>query len=76
MKLFLIEAYGGPTGTDSKIEHFTVRARTLDEAVDLVRHSAEGGRFGHFDLVEESVEFPGEGPAILDAGEDSYLECP
>lgn len=76
MKLFLIEAYGGPTATDGKIEHFTVRARSLDEAVDLVRRSTEGRRFGHFDLIEESVEFRANEAAILDAGEGSYLERP
>ena len=76
MKLFLIEAYGGARGTDGKIEHFTVRAGTLDEAIALVRQSADGNRFGHFDLIEESAEFLAEEPAILEAGEGSYLERP
>ncbi len=76
MKLFLIEAYGGPSGTDGKIEHFTVRASTLDEAVALVRQSADGGQFRHFDLIEESAEFAADEPAILEAGEGSYLERP
>lgn len=76
MKLFLMEAYGGPTGTDGKIEHFTVRAATLEDAIALVRHSTEGGRFRHFDLIEESVDFPADEPGIIEGGEGSYLDRP
>ena len=53
MKLFLIEAYGGPQGTDGHIRHFTVRADGFDDALALVRESPEGQRFKHFDLIEE-----------------------
>jgi hypothetical protein len=74
MKLFLIEAYGGPTGTDGAIHHFTVRATSLDQAIGLVRNSDEGGRFGRFDLIEESAEFTADTPAIIEAGDGGYLE--
>lgn len=74
MKLFLIEAYGGPAATDGKVEHFTVRASSLDEAIALVRQSAEGSQYRNFDLVEERAEFPAEEPGILESGEGSFLE--
>jgi hypothetical protein len=76
MKLFLIEAYGGTQGIDGGIRHFTVRAGTLDDAIALVRESEDGRRYKNFDLIEESAEFHGDEPAILEAGEGSYLEYP
>ncbi len=74
MKLFLIEAYGSATSTDGQIHHFTVRADSLEDAIDLVRQDPEGQGFRHFDLIEESAEFEAEEPAIIDAGDGSYLE--
>lgn len=74
MKLFLIEAYGGPSGTDGAIQHFTVRANALDEAIALVRQSEDGGRYGRFDLIEESAEFKADAPAIIETGRGGYLE--
>ncbi len=76
MKLYLIEAYGGSRATDGKIQHFTVRAASLDEAIALVRENAEGSQFRNFDLIEESAEFPSDEPGIVEAGEGSYLERP
>lgn len=74
MKLFLIEAYGGPRGTDSRIHHFTVRANTLDQAIALARQSEEGARYERFDLIEESAEFKGDAPGIIEADHGGYLE--
>lgn len=73
MRLFLIEAYGGPTPTDGKIEHFTVRAATLDGAVALLKRSPDSAHFSHFELIEGSAEFPGGHPAIIEAGDAAYL---
>ena len=75
MKLFLIEAYGG-SRTDGAIHHFTVRANTLDEAMTLARQSKEGGRYGRFDLIEESAEFKADEPGIIEAGDGGYLTPP
>ena len=74
MKLFLLEAYGGAAPTDGKIEHFTVRAHKLDDAVALVRQTPEGARYRHVELIEESAEFAGDQPGIVEAGAGSYLE--
>lgn len=74
MRLFLIEAYGGPVPTDGKIEHFTVRAADLDGAIALVKKSPDGARYATFELIEESAEFAAGEPAIIEAGEEAYLE--
>ncbi len=74
MRLFLIEAYGGPVPTDGKIEHFTVRAADLDGAIALIKQSPDGARYGRFELIEESDEFAADEPAIIEAGEGPYLE--
>jgi hypothetical protein len=74
MRLFLIEAYGGPVPTDGKIEHFTVRAADLDAAIALIKRTPEGAGYATFELVEESAEFPAGEPAVIEAGEGAYLE--
>lgn len=74
MKLFLLEAYGGWRPTDGKIEHFTVCAHTLDEAIAVVRQTPEGAPYRHIELIEESDEFTGDTPGIIEAGEGSYVE--
>lgn len=73
MKLFLIEAYGGPTPTDGRIEHFTVRATTFDRAVALLKRSPDSAHYRHYELIEDSGEFPGDDPAIIEAGDAAYL---
>lgn len=72
MKLFTLEAYGGPRRTDGPIAHFTVHADSVDEAVELVRRSAHGHRFDHFEVVEESPEFEGDTPEIIAEGLGTY----
>jgi hypothetical protein len=72
MKMFTIEAYGGPMTTDGPIAHFTVHAGTVPEAVDLIRRSADGHRFGRFEVVEESAEFEGDVAEIIGVGTGSY----
>lgn len=42
MKLFVIEAYGGPHETDGQIVHFAVRADTAAQAINFVRASGAG----------------------------------
>ncbi len=74
MKLYLIEGYGGTHGINGKIHHFTVRADELEDAVALLRASEEGAHYRHFDLIEESVDFPADEPAIIEEGEGSFLE--
>ncbi|HTY67318.1 MAG TPA: hypothetical protein VMH36_11745 [Alphaproteobacteria bacterium] len=74
MRLYLIEAYGGPAPTDGKIEHFTVRAANLDSAIALIKRDPEGSRYRTFELIEESAEFAADAPAIIEAGEGPYLE--
>jgi len=74
MRLYLIEAYGGPVPTDGKIEHFTVRAATLEGAIALIKKDPEGARYATFELIEESAKFAADEPAIIEAGEGPYLE--
>ena len=72
MRIFVIEAYGGRERIDGPVANFTVHAATPDQAVDLVRHSARGQRFDRFELVEETAEFEGEGPEIIEEYEGPY----
>jgi len=79
VKLFLIEAYGSARGGSAhggngKIHHFTVRADALENAIALVRCSSAGSDYRHFDLIEESVEFPADEAAIIEDGDGSFLE--
>ena len=74
MKLFLLEAYGGWTPTDGKVEHFSVCAHTLEEAITVVRQTPEGAPYRHIELIEESDEFVGDAIGIIEAGAGSYLE--
>lgn len=73
MRLFLLEAYGSAYRS---LQHFTVRADTLEAAIDFVRRSTNGEDYGHFDLIEESDEFPAVTTAIIETGEGAYLEHP
>lgn len=76
MRIFIIEAYGGKETTDGSIAHFTVHADTVADAMDFVRHSKLGQRYGRFELVEETEEFePGE-PGIIAETEGPYLREP
>lgn len=72
MKLFTIEAYGGPQSTNGPIAHFTVHADSVDEAVELVRHSGGGHRFHRFEVVEESPEFKGDVAEIIGESAGAY----
>lgn len=65
MRMFTIEAYGGPHSTDGPIAQFTVHADSIDEAVDLIRRSPQGHRFGRFELLDESAEFGGDVAEIV-----------
>jgi hypothetical protein len=72
MRVFVIEAYGGPNATDSKIEHFRVLADKLDAALALIRKSPDGAHYSRFDLIEESGEFGAGEARILDPGDGPY----
>jgi hypothetical protein len=76
MKMFVIEAYGGRQSTDGPIARFTVHAESIDEAINLVRHSTLGGRFDHFDVMEESPEFESDTAEIISASEGPYERTP
>jgi hypothetical protein len=65
MRMFTIEAYGGPHTTDGPIARFTVHAESVGEAVDLIRSSPQGQRFGRFEVVDKSVEFEGNVAEII-----------
>jgi hypothetical protein len=65
MKMFTIEAYGGSRTTDGPIARFSVHAESVDEAVDLIRRSPQGDRFGRFEVVDESAEFDGDLAEII-----------
>lgn len=75
MRMFTIEAYGG-RAKDGPIAHFTVHAEDVDEAVNLVRHSALGQRFAHFEIIEESPEFEGDTSEIISESEGPYERSP
>ncbi len=76
MRMFTIEAYGGRVTTDGPVAHFTVHAEDVDEALNLVRHSALGRRFVRFEIVEESPEFEGDTPEIISESEGPYERSP
>jgi hypothetical protein len=67
MHIFMIEAYGEGS-TDGAIHHFTVQAETLDEAIDIVRRSAQGQRCQRFDATEHRRDFEAGGPGIISEG--------
>ncbi len=72
MKIFIIEAYGGKESTDGPIANFTVQAPSVDEAVELVRHSRHGQRFERFEVMEETGEFDVDEPGIIAEGKGSH----
>jgi hypothetical protein len=73
MRIFLIEAYGGKDAIDGAIHQFTVQAETLDETLEIVRHSAQGQRYDRFEVVEETEEFePGE-PGIIGEADGPHV---
>ena len=76
MKIFVIEAYGGPETTDGPIVHFTVQAESVDEAVSLVRRSKSAQRFERIEVVGESAEFHGDTAEIVSEGEGPYERAP
>jgi hypothetical protein len=63
--MFTIEAYGGPHTTDGPIFRFTVHAENMAEALDLIRHSPQGQRFGRFEIIDETAEFAGDVAGIV-----------
>jgi hypothetical protein len=72
MKIFIVEAYGGKHTTDGSIAHFTVHADSEDHAIELVRHSRQGGRYSRFEVIEETGEVEADEPGILAEGEGPY----
>ncbi|MBM3600017.1 MAG: hypothetical protein FJX35_17540 [Alphaproteobacteria bacterium] len=70
MKFFLIEAYGGPAGTDGQIHRFGVRADSLNEAIAMVRNNPKAAHCTHFELVEEGSGSAGAESGIAVSGSD------
>ena len=71
MRMFVIEAYGGAS-TNGTIAHFAVNADSVADAIDLVRRSGSGQRYGRFALVEESEESAADQPGIIAETEGAY----
>ncbi len=76
MKLFVIEAYGGPEATNGGIRHFTVQADDIDQAVALVRRSIGGAKYARFELIEESEQAETDFAGIVDEGDGRYPKTP
>ncbi len=74
MKLFVIEAYGGPLRANGSIARFTVCARNSAEAIDIVHASSLGQQYGRFELVEETGEFEADEPGIISHNEEFHGE--
>ena len=72
MQVFMIEAYGGVATTNGAIHHFAVQAETADEAIGLVRHSAQGLRYGRFEVIEIGNEIDADEAGIIAEGDDIY----
>lgn len=72
MRIFMIEAYGGPVQVDGSIHHFAVQAETAEEAVELVQGSDSGQRFARFDVVDVGEEIEAEEAQIIDETEGAY----
>ena len=66
MRIFVIEAYGGPGRTDGAIARFAVHADSLDQAINVIRHSAGGHDYNRFEMVEETGEFESDTPGIIE----------
>ena len=76
MKVFVIEAYGGPQATNGAIRHFTVQAEDIDEAVALVRRSISGAKYARFELIEEAERAETDFSGIVDEGDGRYPKAP
>lgn len=74
MKVFIVEAYGGPQSTDGAISHFTVQAATAEGAIDVVRRSSAGIRYGRFEVVEETKELEAEEAGIIAEDNGPYRQ--
>jgi hypothetical protein len=74
MKIYAIEAYGGPLRTDGAVAHFTVCAHSGGEAIDIVRRSSLGQRYGRFEMLEETGEFDADEPGIITQDEEPHAE--
>ena len=72
MRIFMIEAYGGPHSTNGSIAHFAVTAASAEEALDLVKRSVTGSRYRHFDLVEERAGGASLQAGIIEEGEGAH----
>jgi hypothetical protein len=68
MRIFMIEAYGGMGSTDGAIHHFSVQAKTTDEAIDIVRCSEQGQQYQRFEATEQSADIEAGEPGIIGEG--------
>lgn len=72
MRMFMIDAYGGPSMADGGIHHFAVQAEDAEEAVELVQSSSRGPHFARFDVVEVGEEIEGDQAEIIAEAEGPY----
>lgn len=73
MRSFVIDAYGGPQGTDGGVVRFTVHADSIDEAIEDIRGTSGGQHYDRFELVEETGEIDEDIAGIVEerhAGHD------
>jgi hypothetical protein len=73
MRLFIIEAFGGPHSTNGRIAHFTVQADSAEEALELVQNSPGGARFVNFDIVSAGTEPMAGEASIVEEEDGPYL---
>jgi len=74
MRVFAVEAYGGKHMTDGSIAHFTVRADSATEAIEIVRSSSMGQRYGRFEVVEETGQARTGESRIIGQGEGPFVK--
>lgn len=72
MRMFMIDAYGGPAAVDGGIHHFAVQAEDAEEAVEVVQRSARGAHFARFDVVDIGEEIDGDQAEIIGEAEGPY----
>jgi hypothetical protein len=64
MKLFVVEAYGGPRN-DGSIALFTMRPESTNAAINMVRVSSLDRHYNRFEFVGEGVDTFHDEPEIL-----------
>jgi hypothetical protein len=72
VRLFVIEACGGPGRTDGAIKHFTVQANDPEEAVQIVQRSEKGRDFERLEIVDVTPSFEPDVTGIVAEEDGPY----